>query len=165
MGQLRRNADMVEDMIRDRERTLLLPVSLAEELPTRETSELVQRMRGELGVGMDRVVVNAVARAPFPPGLEDLDRRLAALPAETELGELPSAPVLAGCAAYLAARYELNRGYVEETARCTGLPVVVLPYLPRGISGPDDLLELAGTLLGEPAPAADALERIAEAAG
>ena len=41
----------------DPERTLLLPVALAEELPARETIELVERVRSELSIHVDRVVV------------------------------------------------------------------------------------------------------------
>ena len=78
-GPLRRHAGWVEELVRDPERTLLLPVALAEELPARETVELVTRLRAQVGVALDRVIVNAVAPAPFPPELPDLDRRLAAL--------------------------------------------------------------------------------------
>jgi anion-transporting ArsA/GET3 family ATPase len=66
-GPLRRHAGWVEEMIRDPRQTLLLPVSLAEELPARETAELVERLRRDVGIAVDRVVVNAVAPDPFPP--------------------------------------------------------------------------------------------------
>ena len=89
-GPLRRHAGWVEAMIRDPERTALLPVALAEELPVRETAELVARLRDEVGVAVDRVVVNAVTAAPFPPGLDDLDARLARLPADLALPGAPS---------------------------------------------------------------------------
>ena len=79
-GPLRRHARWVEELVRDPERTLLLPVALGEELPARETAELVTRLREQVGVALDRVVVNAMQPAPFPPELPDLDRRLAALP-------------------------------------------------------------------------------------
>jgi anion-transporting ArsA/GET3 family ATPase len=148
-GPLRRHAGWVEEMIRDPERTLLLPVSLAEELPARETAELVARLREQIGVAVDRVVVNAVTPAPFPPDVPDLDERLARLPAQ----DLPGAPapaVLAACAAHLRARHELNRRWTAEIARATGLPIVVLPRRPHGVRGPDDLEALAGALLAPP---------------
>lgn len=148
-GPLRRHAGWVEAMIRDPERTLLLPVALAEELPARETTELVARLREQIGVSVDRVVVNAVTPAPFPPEVPDLDERLARLPPEPLPGT-PAPAVLAACAAHLRARHLLNRQWTAEIARSTGLPVVVLPRRPRGVRGPDDLEALAGALLAPP---------------
>jgi anion-transporting ArsA/GET3 family ATPase len=150
MGPLRRHAGWVEELIRDGRRTLLLPVALAEELPARETAELVGRVRAELDVSVDRVVVNAVAPAPFPPDLPDLDERLARLPRDAALAGLPSPATLAACAAHLRQRHELNAHYLGEIARATGLPVVPLPYLPSGVAGPGDLSRLAEALLAEP---------------
>jgi anion-transporting ArsA/GET3 family ATPase len=149
-GPLRRHAGWVEAMVRDRRRTLLLPVALAEELPARETAELVERMREQVGVAVDRLVVNAVTPAPFPPGIPDLDARLARLPADLVVPGAPAAGVLAACAAHLRGRHGLNRRWTEEIARATGLPTIVLPRLARGVRGPDDLERLAPLLLAEP---------------
>jgi hypothetical protein len=149
-GPLRRHAGWVEGLIRDPERTLLLPVSLAEELPARETVELVARLRDHVGVSVDRVVVNAVTQEPFPPGFSDLDQRLARLPAGLELPGAPSLPALAACAAHLRGRHALNQRWTRDIAASTGLPVVVLPRLPRGVAGPDELAELAAPLLARP---------------
>lgn len=154
VGPLRRHAGWVEAMVTDREHTLLLPVALAEELPARETAELVERVRRETGVPVDRVVVNAVAPRPFPEGLDDLDARLGRLPPDLDLPGLPRPPVLAACATHVRERYELNRHHLGEIARDTELPLVVLPYLPRGVSNRDDLERLAEALLAEPAEAA-----------
>jgi anion-transporting ArsA/GET3 family ATPase len=149
-GPLRRNAQRVEQMVVDPERTLLLPVALAEELPTRETAELVERLRANVGVAIDRAVVNGVFPAPFPEALPDLDERLAALPDAAPLGELPRPATLAACARHLRARFELNRGYVTEIGRLTGLPVVPLPYLAQGIEGPAEIEKLADALVEPP---------------
>ncbi|HVP31471.1 MAG TPA: ArsA-related P-loop ATPase [Myxococcota bacterium] len=149
-GPLRRNAQLVEAMIGDRERTVLLPVALAEELPARETIELVARVRRDVGIGIDRVVVNALVDAPFPAGLEDLDRRLARLPAGTKLPGLPSVRTLAACGAHLRSRHELNAHHRDEIARGTGLPIVPLPYLATGVRGPEQLERLGAALVSEP---------------
>jgi anion-transporting ArsA/GET3 family ATPase len=151
-GPLRRHTLAVEEMLQDHERTLLLPVALGEELPARETAELVDRMRAEVGVTLDRVVVNGVLPPPFPPGLEHLDRRLSKIPAETPFGALPSAGALARCAGFLRSRHALNRSYVERIGKLTGLPVTTLPYLASGIDGPAELDRLAPSLLAEPEP-------------
>jgi anion-transporting ArsA/GET3 family ATPase len=149
-GPLRRHAQLVEQMIVDPQRTLLLPVTLAEELPTRETTELLERLRDSVGIAVDRVVVNGIVSFPFPEGLEDLDERLARLPEHEPVGSLPPPRALAACASYLRARHELNRGYVEEIRRLTGLPIVCLPYLLGGVNGPEEIGALADPLLGLP---------------
>jgi len=149
-GPLRRHSKLVEEMLEDPERTLLLPVALAEELPARETAELVTRVRSDVGIAVDRVVVNAVAPPPFPPGLEDLDLRLAALPPDLDLGSLPRPRTLAACAGFLRARHELNRGHVAQIGASTGLPVVELPYLAEGLEGPEAEGVLAEALLAPP---------------
>jgi len=144
-GPLRRHARWVEELVRDPERTLLLPVALAEELPARETAELVARLRDQVGVSLDRVIVNAMQPAPFPAALPDLDRRLAAL------RETPGPPpsTWAACAAHLASRHALNRHFTDEIGEDTGLHVVELPLLAGGVRGPADLATLATALLAE----------------
>ena len=149
-GPLRRHASWVEAMVQSRDDTLLLPVSLAEELPARETAELVIRLREDLGVAVDRVVVNAVARTPVPAEVPDLVERLERLPADLRAGGLPGASVLAACVRHSASRAALNRRYRDRIARDTGLPIVELPYLDGGISGPGDLERLTTPLLREP---------------
>ena len=152
-GPLHKHTEAVEELIEDPERTLLLPVALAEELPARETTELLERVRERLSVAVDRVVVNAVHEPPYPPDLDDLDRRLAALDPELSLGELPGPGALAACGATLHARARLNARYVRELGESTGLPTPTLPYVQEGLEGPEGLARLAGPLLaGEPAP-------------
>jgi hypothetical protein len=146
-GPLRRNAELVEGMIGDPDRTLLLPVSLAEELPTRETAELVARLRSGVGIAVDRVVVNAVTDQPFPSGASDLDERLARLPADLEFGALPAPAVLAACASHLRSRFELNREYLAEIGERTGLPTQPLPFLFEGAGTPAAIARLAAFLL------------------
>ena len=144
-GPLRRNSQLVEEMIADPVRTVLLPVALAEELPTRETAELVKGVE-DVGIAIDRVVVNGVAPPPFPPGLAHLDEALARLPRELRCGQLPPAGTLHDCAAFLRARHELNAGYLELLHELTGRPLVPLPYLAEGADG-DEALRLLGDAL------------------
>lgn len=146
-GPLRRHSLAVEEMLEDPLRTLLLPVALPEELPTRETAELVKRVQSDVGIAVDRVVVNGVVPPPFPPSLQDLDQTLAALPPDLRCGELPRAGALATCAAFLRARHELGRHYVGLIGELTGLPLVQLPYLPEGVGDDESLARLAGALL------------------
>ncbi len=153
-GPLRRNAERVEQMLVDPERTLLLPVALAEELPTRETVDLVERLRRQVGIPVDRVVVNGVFPRPFPREVPDLDARLARLPDATLSTHLPRPSVLAACVRQLRARFELNRHYIGEIAELTDLPLVALPYRFDGIEHPESLGVLADALMGAPGAAA-----------
>ncbi len=147
-GPLRAHAHLVEELVRDPDQTLLLPVALAEELPALETAELVQRAEEEIGIAVDRVVVNAVAPNPFPDPLPaDLDERLGRLGDDVDLGDLPAPSVLAECTAYLRARHELNAAYVEQIRRDCGQPLVSLPYLPGELAGTDALAAFAQPLL------------------
>jgi anion-transporting ArsA/GET3 family ATPase len=146
-GPLRRHARYVAEMVRDPERTLVLPVTLAEELPARETAELVARLREQVGVAIDRVIVNAVQPDPYPPQVPDLAERL------ERCGEIAGAPppqLLAFCARHLRERHELNAEHVERIGRETGLPVVTLPLLAGGVRGPGELSELAARLALDP---------------
>lgn len=147
-GPLRRHAGWVEEMLRDPAATLLVPVALAEELPARETVELVERIREGIGVPVDRVVINGVLERPFPEELPDLDQRLARIGEDRVLEGLPPVSVIASCASHLRSRYELNRRYVDEIRRASGLPTLTLPFLPGGIHGPGDLDPLAERLAG-----------------
>jgi hypothetical protein len=113
----------------------------------RETAELVARARERTRIAMDRVVVNAVAPPPFPPGIPDLDERLERLPA---LAGLPEPRVAAACLRHLRTRYELHRHHLGEVTQATGLPALVLPFLPEGVGGPDALRVLAAPLLASP---------------
>lgn len=149
-GPLQRSAVVIEALIQDPDRCLLLPITLAEELPTQETAELVARLREEVGIPMDRVVVNAVASAPFPGAMHDLPERLAALPDDLLPEGCPTPGVLAACGSAQRARYELNRSFLPTIAETTSLPILTLPIQERGIRGPEDLAALGSRLLEEP---------------
>jgi anion-transporting ArsA/GET3 family ATPase len=148
-GPLRHHTERVEALLRDARRTLVLPVTLAEELPARETDALVARVR-ELGLPIDRVVINGLRAQPVPESLGDLATLLERLPDQVAAGALPRPSVLAACVRALRARHELGRRYTAEIAQRTGLPLVRLPYLAEGIRGPQDVAALAGAVLAGP---------------
>jgi anion-transporting ArsA/GET3 family ATPase len=153
-GPLRRHAAMVEALIEDPVRTELLPVSLAEELPVRETEQLIESVQRAVGIRVERVVVNAVLPRPFPAGLDDLDERLRRLPENTPLGGLPPPAVLADCAAHLRARWSLHEYWSRALEQSIGLPCLRLAYLTEGVEGPASLARLGAELLAAAAPEA-----------
>jgi anion-transporting ArsA/GET3 family ATPase len=143
-GPLRRHAAAVEALVLDPERTVVLPISLAEELPVSETCELVDRLREERGLSVDRVVVNGLE----PEGqmdLSELAAHLEALPAE--LDGAPSPHAIAACAHHVRQRVEGQSAQHLRLKQALGLPTVALPRLPRGVSGPEDLAQLSRALL------------------
>ncbi len=149
-GPLRTHTQRVEEMIEDTEQTLVLPVSLAEELPAREVTEMVERVRGEMGLSIDRVIVNAVVQQPFADPIQGLDHALARIDGDLDLGELSNPRTLASCARYLRSRYELNREYTAEIHRATKLPIVLLPCISEGIHDVGQIETLAQALLATP---------------
>jgi anion-transporting ArsA/GET3 family ATPase len=149
-GPLRHQTERVEALLADPERTLLVPVAQAEELPCRETATLVQRVREQLSAHVDRIVVNGVHAAPFPAGLGDLPERLERLEGSVHFERLPTPTVLARCARHVRERHALNQHYLGEIERMTHLPLVTLPYLAEGVNGPDDLAQLAEAVIAEP---------------
>lgn len=148
-GPLRQHTSRVEALIADQERTLLLPVTLAEELPARETANLVERVRAGIAVSLDRVIVNGVHAHPFPER-PDLPDALDGLPASMAFEKLPRPAVMARCARHVLSRHELNAHHLRAIAADTGLPQVRLPYLADGVNGPEDVALLAREILAAP---------------
>ena len=146
-GPLRRDAARVQDMLRDPRTTTLLPVALAEELPARETTELIERLESGIGIAVDRVVVNALVERPVPAEVGALDERLARLAARGHDPAFPDPALLARCAAHLRARFELGQDYLGKIGAWTGLPTVPLPFIPEGVSGRAALTVLADHLV------------------
>lgn len=143
-GPLRRQSLEVERLLEDPARCVVLPVALPEELPTRETAELIDRVRA-LGVAVDRVVVNAMPAPPFPEAVPDLDERLATVPEKTLApGRVE---LLRSCSHHLIGRYHMNRRYADQLASSTGLPSVWLPLVAAGIRKGSDLEPVAQALL------------------
>ena len=149
-GPLARNARRVEELIQDPERTQVLPVSLAEELPVQETTELVERLRGDLHLEFDRIVVNAIT-GPVPyPEPDLLERSLRDVSLPRPLSHLPEPSRIAEAIAHWRARSALNQRYAATLVRQTGLPILQLPLLEQGIEGPQDLELLGPALLDRP---------------
>ncbi len=121
-GPLHRHARAVEALLRDPERCVLLPVCRPEELAARECVELVERIR-DLGVPVDRVVLNAAEVAPEVA----VDPLVAALEG-FDAGRFPWERALRDWETR-ARRTEYWGAFV---ARETGLPVIALPVAASG---------------------------------
>ncbi len=122
-GPLRRDGQERWELLRDPERTEILPVTLLEEMPVTETVELVGKLRNDLGLPVRRVALNAVPTA-----------RVTA----EEIEYLESRALLdPGHPALQAARFDLRHKALEDEQRrrlasLVDLPLVELPLIGRG---------------------------------
>ena len=129
-GPLARHASWVEALVHDRQRTLMLPVTLPEDLPVLETKELIDRARSDIDIGVDRIVVNRM-----PTRLaSDAARDLTDLPSDLELECLPSVPKMRAMLEHSARRDELAFSQRQRVSSLCSLPVVDLPVQTRGFA-------------------------------
>jgi anion-transporting ArsA/GET3 family ATPase len=147
MGPLRRNTDRVQEMVTDPARTWVVPVTLLEELPVRETLELRARVR-ELGVSLGPLIANGVERELALP---DAERALACaerLPRGAAPSELAEPGVVVAAARHRLARNRMQREYLAELARGAGESPFQLPWLAGGVDDADGVRALAEELRG-----------------
>jgi Mrp family chromosome partitioning ATPase len=157
-GPLARDARALATLLGDPAQSALVVVTRAEELPARETVELVAAARaaarpagpggGTAGLALGPLIVNAVpSDALLEPAVAGvLDR----LPAATGDGALDAISRLASTA---RAQATTARAILAELGRNPGLPMIRLPALPRTSLGPPDIEALARHLTAPRPPA------------
>ena len=145
-GPLSRHAGWVESMIHDREHTLLLPVTLPEELPVLETQELIERARTGIDIGVDRVVVNAMPRLRE----KKLAHVLEELPEDLALESLPPIQVIGQLLGHAERREAIAYREREHVSQLTNLPIVDLPFSPSAFDSTDEWSALVDAILGNP---------------
>ena len=72
VGPIRRRADAIHDFLTDPKRTGLVSVALPQEMPVNETIEFRAKLRDEMGMETDAVVMNQLLPERF--GAEDCER-------------------------------------------------------------------------------------------
>jgi anion-transporting ArsA/GET3 family ATPase len=145
-GPLARHASWVEALVHDRQRTLLLPVTLPEELPVLETKELIDRARSDIDIAVDRIVIN---RMPTRLASEAA-RDLTGLPSDLELECLPSVPKMRAMLEHSARRDELAFAQRQHVSSLCSLPVLDLPVQTRGFAAGSGWTEHTEAILGPP---------------
>jgi anion-transporting ArsA/GET3 family ATPase len=137
-GPLARDAALARALLSDANQTSVVLVTLAEELPARETVTLARDLRA-LGIPQGPLVVNAMPPAGAgDPGVERILAAGASAP-----------PALAGLlagAAVLAARRRDAERIVTGLAGDPALPMFRLPRLPTNDLGPQEIAHLADLL-------------------
>lgn len=66
VGPLKTKAALISKLIQDKDKTLLIITTLAEEMPVNETLEMIQKAKKDVNVATGPVVVNAVFSTVFP---------------------------------------------------------------------------------------------------
>jgi anion-transporting ArsA/GET3 family ATPase len=139
VGPIRRRADAIHDFLTDRRRTGVVSVALPQEMPVNETIEFREKLRSEMGMHTDAVVVNSLLPERFT--VEESDQ------VEAVNGDHGSDEV---AAALRAALSEGRRARGQRTQlrrlRKEVDDVVTLPYLFQPELGLEDFEKLSAEL-------------------
>lgn len=142
-GPLTRDARDVQKLLTDPERTALVTVTLAEEMPATEARELSTKLDTELAIRTQHLVVNQTYPDRFPAGspgdeilarlsrADSLDADVAAASAHADL---------------VQKRRQLNERYLDELGETIAAPQVQLPMLFVPSLGPGEIATLSQTL-------------------
>jgi anion-transporting ArsA/GET3 family ATPase len=140
-GPLSRDARAIRDLLSDPRRAALVIVTLAEELPARETVEMAAAARTRLQVPLGPVIVNALPTselsAPDVAAVLDL---VPPISGDTALDDTLK------MAAGLRAHRRVADEVLARLRRDPGLPLVTLPRLPTADLGPSQIATLARAL-------------------
>jgi anion-transporting ArsA/GET3 family ATPase len=118
VGPIHRQAGIIHRFLSDPTNTGVLTVALPEEMPVNETLDLGGRLREEMGMGIDRIVVNQVLPERFTTAeakrLESVDGR-------------DSEAIRVALTEYRRAR--VQRSQLRRLRRSADAPVSTLPFL------------------------------------
>jgi anion-transporting ArsA/GET3 family ATPase len=133
VGPIHRQAGIIHRFLADPAATGVVTVALPEEMPVNETLDLGRWLQRDMGMGIDRIVVNQV-----------LPERFSSAEAERLEAADSSAAVRAALTEYRRAR--IQRSQLRRLRRATDAPVSTLPFLFAPDFGPDQLQALARKL-------------------
>jgi Anion-transporting ATPase len=146
-GPLARDARAIRALLSDPARTALVIVTLAEELPARETAELAAAARGPLKMALGPVIVNAVPEGAL--SAPDVGVVLDAITPPT--GSSPLDATLRMAASVRAHRRVADE-VLDRLRKDPGGPLLTLPRLHTADIGPEQVALLAARLGREPGP-------------
>ncbi len=128
VGMIRNQTDWVREIIEDPQRTGIVVVAVAEEMPVQETAELLEDAPEQVGTPVVGIVANRVVAPPgSPEAVEALTSNRDAA-AEALGGRVD----LAADALDLFARLARNQAPHLERLRSLGPPVLDIPFMPIG---------------------------------
>jgi anion-transporting ArsA/GET3 family ATPase len=122
VGPIRSQAETLDAFIRDQRKTGVAIVALPEEMPVNETAALERDLTGEVGVAIDRIVMNALYPQRFSASEEE---RLG------EVAEGGNGLLRAACRAGVSQsrRARAQREQLTRLIELTESPVTTLPFL------------------------------------
>jgi anion-transporting ArsA/GET3 family ATPase len=121
VGTIARQAGQIDAFLTDRSATGVVAVALPEEMPVNETADLESRLRKELDLVIDRVVVNGVYPERFSAG------EGAAIDAAAN--GAPAVATALRAAAWQHARARTQRNQLRRLRRLLSAPATTLPFL------------------------------------
>jgi hypothetical protein len=129
VGPIHRQASIVDAFIRDPAATAVVAVALAEEMPVSETVELERRLTDDLGIGLERVLVNAIL--PERLRATDVEQLKSVGGQGSTNAQRAIAAALAGHDTTRAQRAQLARLRRGAKAKCVTLPHLLTPDVTR----------------------------------
>ena len=139
VGPIARQAERIDEFLRDRASTGVLVTALPEEMPVNETVDFERALRTELGMEVDAIVVNALHPQRFSAAdaraLESLDGRG---------GPPAQAALRAALSEHQRARAE--RAQLRRLRRAVTAPVSTLPRILEPELGREELERLSAEL-------------------
>jgi anion-transporting ArsA/GET3 family ATPase len=148
VGPVKRQADTIYDFITDRSLTAVLAVAWPEEMPVNETIDLQRRLHDELGMHLDRIILNGI----YPELFSDAEAEILRERYEAEAGMNGgngSNPISRAALRAALSEYTRARGHREQLDRLeqgSGEDVVQLPFLFEPTLDMDAMNRLAHTL-------------------
>lgn len=152
-GVLRQDAEKAWALFSDPQRCGVLAVTLPEDMPVTETIELTSKLRDELGLPVQRLIVNG----RLPPLFDEKQRD--ELVSDSDLftiarnvsggrsvAELEPGVAALAAAARRAAREEIQQRSVARLERECSLPMSILPFLIEGAGAPGSVEALSKLL-------------------
>ena len=122
VGPIRRRADMIHEFLTDRRRTALVAVALPQEMPVNETLEFRTKLKGEMGMETQAVIVNSLLPERFSA---DEDEQIEAVNGDHGSDEVAAA-LRAALSAHRRARSQ--RVQLRRLKKDVG-DAITLPYL------------------------------------
>ena len=132
VGPVRKKALMIDGFLRDPAQTGVVAVALPEEMPVNETIELAQRLRDEMRMGLDGVVVNGLYPDRFTG--DEVER----------MRSVDGTAVQAALSEHRRARAQ--RAELRRLKKAVEAPVVTLPFLFQGDLGREAIDSLSEEL-------------------
>jgi anion-transporting ArsA/GET3 family ATPase len=145
LGPVGRQAEKIDRFVRDEASTGVLMTALPEEMPVNETIEFERSLRDELGLGVDRIVANALHPARFSAEeVRAVESAAQGGGAATRTAQ-PSAVARAALAAALSEhrRARAEHAQLRRLRRAATAPVATLPRVFEPELGPDHLERLS----------------------